>query len=60
MAYLQPPDLDGPLRVPRAVSEFPEICVSVAILSGIMPMFSGRSGIRTRDATLSSPPSPRL
>ena len=40
---------DGPRRVPRAVSEFPEIHVSVAILSGIMPMFCGRSGIRTRD-----------
>ena len=49
MASLQPPDLDGPRRVPRAVSEFPEIHVSVAILSGIMPMFCGRSGIRTRD-----------
>ena len=32
MASLQPPDLDGPRRVPRAVSEFPEIRVSVALI----------------------------
>ncbi len=45
MASLQPPDLDGPRRVPRAVSEFPEIHVSVAILSGILPMFAEGEGI---------------
>ena len=36
---------DGPRRVPRAVSEFPEIHVSVATSSGIMPMFVEGGGI---------------
>ena len=35
---------DGPRRVPRAVSEFPEIHVSVALSSGIMPMFVEGAG----------------
>ena len=36
---------DGPRRVPRAVSEFPEIHVSVALSSGIMPMFVEGGGV---------------
>ncbi len=36
---------DGPRRVPRAVSEYPEIHVSVATFSGILPMFVEGEGL---------------